>query len=201
MGKFEPLPEFINGFRVIEDLGMVLGPKAKRPHRRCIYECKVCLKHSESAPYDLRKMASCFCNRDIPGVSLRLRNILKDMKKRCYNTNSIAYHRYAGRGITICDEWLDETNIFYAWALSNGYRDDLTVDRIDNSKGYSPLNCRFASYDEQMQNSRKATLTAKEVLEIRAIYPGLSYAKLAEKYGVNKSTIAYIINRKSWKNI
>jgi len=132
---------------------------------------------------------------------LRLRNILKDMKKRCYNNKSIRYARYGGRGISICDEWREETNAFYRWALGSGYQDDLTIDRINNEEGYSPVNCRWAGYSEQMQNSSKAKLSATDVLKIRALHPELSYSVIAEKYQVNKSTIASIVTRKTWSNV
>lgn len=67
------------------------------------------------------------------------------MKKRCYNNNDKRYHRYGGRGITVCAEWLDKKNgfiNFYNWAMANGYQDDLTIDRINNDGNYEPSNCR-----------------------------------------------------------
>lgn len=65
------------------------------------------------------------------------------MKQRCYNENNQHYKTYGARGITICDEWIspDGACSFYEWSLDHGYSDDLTIDRVDNSKGYSPSNC------------------------------------------------------------
>jgi hypothetical protein len=134
-------------------------------------------------------------------IPKRLRSIKKDIKKRCYNKNSKRYKDYGGRGITICDEWLNNRIAFFLWSLKNGYADNLSIDRIDNDKGYSPDNCRWTNYDQQMQNSRKAKLTPRQVLNIRKIYPTLSYSQLAKKYKVNKTTIACIILRKTWRNI
>ena len=61
---------------------------------------------------------------------------------------------YAAKNITVCAEWENDFNTFYKWAISHGYRDDLTIDRIDNSKGYCPENCRWATETEQNRNKQ-----------------------------------------------
>lgn len=76
------------------------------------------------------------------------------MKTRCNNPKSKAYHRYGGRGIEVCPEWSNSFRLFEKWALENGYNDSLTLDRIDNNKGYSPENCRFVTYTQNNQNRR-----------------------------------------------
>jgi len=81
-------------------------------------------------------------------------------KDRCNNKNSIYYKNYGGRGIKVCDEW-SKFEPFRDWALANGYSDDLTIDRIDNDKGYSPDNCRFVSRNIQMRNTRKIKINNK----------------------------------------
>lgn len=63
------------------------------------------------------------------------------MKARCYNPNSLAYKNYGGRGIKICDEWLEDVMNFYNWAINNGYKENLTLDRINVNGNYEPNNC------------------------------------------------------------
>ena len=76
------------------------------------------------------------------------------MKDRCYRKTHIHYNRYGGRGITVCPEWEHSYETFRDWALSHGYADDLSIDRIDNDKGYSPENCRWISLKIQNRNRR-----------------------------------------------
>lgn len=84
----------------------------------------------------------------------RLYNIYDNMISRCYNTHVTNYNRYGNKGIDVCTEWRGEKgreNFMY-WALSNGYEDSLTLDRIDNSRGYSPDNCRWVDVFIQANN-------------------------------------------------
>lgn len=90
------------------------------------------------------------------GSCTRIYNIWQSMKQRCQNKNAQAYKNYGGRGITVCPEWLGESGFenFRDWSFSNGYADNLTIDRINNDGNYEPSNCRWVDMKTQSNNRR-----------------------------------------------
>lgn len=78
----------------------------------------------------------------------------RNMKERCYNIKLEQYKDYGGRGIFVCLEWKDTFINFYNWAISNGWSENLTIDRIKNDDGYTPSNCRFTDRITQGRNQR-----------------------------------------------
>lgn len=83
----------------------------------------------------------------------KLKDVLSMMKQRCNNPNNKDYYRYGNKGIKVCDEW-NNTDNFIDWALENGYKDGLEIERKDNNEGYNPNNCIFADRFTQNQNKK-----------------------------------------------
>lgn len=86
----------------------------------------------------------------------RIYSIWCHMKARCYNINEPRYKDYGWRGIKICDEWLTDFMVFFDWAMSHGYNDTLTIDRIDVNGNYEPNNCRWITLKQQQENKRNS---------------------------------------------
>lgn len=141
--------------------------------------------------YDLKSgnTQSCGCQRKENFVHSthghsrkRVYAIWKGMKSRCYNQNRKCYHDYGGRGIKVCDEWKDDFQSFYDWAMANGYTDDLTIDRIDSNGNYEPSNCRWA--DSIVQGNNKTdnvfieALGEKHTLSEWSNITGIKYGTL-----------------------
>lgn len=112
----------------------------------------------------------------------RLYTAWNNMRGRCTNPARPDYEWYGARGITICPEWADSFQAFMGWALENGYRPNLTLDRIETDGPYSPENCRWATRKEQANNRRSNRLITMDGRT-------LSIAQWAEEMGIQTCTL------------
>lgn len=104
----------------------------------------------------------------------RIRRIFSKMKSRCYRPGEKDYKYYGGKGIKICETWLKNPSAFEEWALSNGYKDNLTIDRIDATKDYCPENCRWVS----LEDNAKYKSTTKMLLVDGESHTGREWAEI-----------------------
>lgn len=174
------------------------APNSPRGKKR--WWCKCDCGNTKDKPvlsYDLTsgRVRSCGClyfesNKGINvkhGLSnTRLFNIWSSMKQRCYNPKAVGYKNYGARGIVVCDLWRDDFSSFRSWALSHGYSEGLTIDRINNDGGYSPDNCRWIPMKLQQNHRRN---------NHRVVYCGETYtiAQLALKFNISAATLAWRI--------
>lgn len=123
----------------------------------------------------------------------RINKIYQAMKNRCFLKTSKNYKNYGGRGIKMCNEWLGKDGLinFYNWAISNGYKDNLSIDRIDNNGDYRPENCRWATALEQQNNTRY-----NRILEYKG--EKLTLSQASRKYNIDVSTLHHRLKRFNW---
>lgn len=121
----------------------------------------------------------------------RIYNIYHNMKQRCYNPNNTGYYRYGKRNIQVCDEWKNSFEKFYEWAITNGYQDNLTIDRIDNNGNYEPSNCRWVDKITQSNNTEKTRFYT---------YNGetLTISQLAKKYNIKRKLLSRRLCEDNW---
>lgn len=185
---------------VVDATGQVFGRLTvqslsdKRAGRAAVWVCKCrCGNIVEVPGYTLRegKTQSCGCLRDeraretmtTHGLSYqRLYAIRHGMMVRCYNQNDPSYRRYGGRGITICDEWRNDAQAFYDWAVTHGYKSNLTIERNDNDGNYEPSNCSWIPKGDQAKNPKTRKAVSFGLLRHYAIY-GFDESKYVRDHG------------------
>ena len=169
------------------DCGKMVHENAYKMQHGAIVSCG-CKKHTRLAD-NTRKHGM---------TNNRIYYIYNSMKERCNLSSNRNYSKYGARGISVCDEWNDKDGFckFYEWALSNGYKDNLTLDRIDNNGNYEPSNCRWVSNIEQQNNKRNnifvdmngETHTIAEWSRILGCSYGRAYKDL-RKFGYKKNEV------------
>lgn len=142
--------------------------------------CKSCGCYRKEVTAELKKSHG--------QAGTRIYGIYKGIHSRCYNKNFKAYPRYGGRGIKMCNEWRNDFQAFHDWAMTHGYRDDLTIDRIDNDGDYCPENCRWVSMKIQANNTRRNVI---------AEYNGEAHtaAEWEDLYGLKQGYVAGALRR------
>lgn len=122
------------------------------------------------------------------------------MRKRC-NPGTARSKYHGDRGIRVCREWDSNFEIFFDWAMHNGFNPALTLERVDNDKGYSPGNCTWATYETQNRNKRSTVTNELSAGEMRWLaFQGLSYAEIGRVYGVSSYVVAQIAYGNNWKS-
>jgi len=176
------------------------------------WECLCdCGKTYFGRSYELRngKVKSCGClesenrhdiaNKSTHGLSkLPIYKVWKAIKSRCYRNTDKRYSRYGGRGISVCDEWLNDPESFIKWSVENGYKVGLTIDRKDNNGDYSPDNCRFITTAQNNRNSSNTHLTESDIDRIKSLYSGgMIQIDIAQMFGITQQTVSKIVNNKT----
>lgn len=164
------------------------------------WECQCdCGKHIivRSNSLVMGKTKSCGClNREKPSNNIthnmsntKIYSIYKGILARCRNPNVQNYSHYGGRGITVCEEWMGKNGFenFYDWAIKNGYKEGLTIERINVDGNYCPQNCKFIPFNEQAFNKSNSY-----------IVDGISVAKLARKRNVVPPNISRERCKRGW---
>lgn len=199
MGRFEDLTGRRFGRLTVLSRGDdYVSPKG---YRNTTWNCLCdCGNHVNVRGCNIRNgvSRSCGCirvdhpNRLTHGMNgTRIYGIWKGMKDRCLNERSESYKDYGGRGVTIFEDWLNSFESFYNWALQSGYRDDLSIDRIDVNGNYEPSNCRWSTADVQANNKRNNHLLT---------YEGRTQtiSQWAKELGIHSGKIKDRINKCGW---
>lgn len=121
----------------------------------------------------------------------KLYKIWSSIKQRCFYEKSTNYKNYGGRGISICKEWKDNFQSFYDWSISSGYKEGLSIDRVDVNGIYCPENCRWATIIEQSNNKRNNV-----IIEFNGVKKPLNYWE--QKTGLSREII-YKRIRRGWE--
>ena len=181
----EKLPKPI----LLKDLGyLYANENSKQKRHYGIFKCGFCGTNFKANTYDINRghIKSCGCHRKRRSSEIhkthglsnsRLSRIWRDIKSRTLNSKDKDYPNYGGRGrgITVYEEWKNDFMSFYNWAMSNGYSDELSIDRIDNDGNYCPENCRWATSNIQNRNKRIRK-------DNKTGFKGVSFVKAKNKY-------------------
>lgn len=167
--------------KLLKDLGMHFpNEKSKKKSRYGIFKCacgntfKTCVAQVKSG-----KTKSCGCIRLKNNHSEHYKDLYtkyNSMKQRCYYKKGKRYSKYGGRGIVVCESWLNDFKSFHDWAICSGYKKGLSLDRINNDGNYEPSNCRWTTMSVQNRN------TSKLYVHNTSGYRGVTFEKRSNKF-------------------
>lgn len=157
-----------------DNIGKIIGiyevcniceERANDGHLKYHVRCAHCGFETDMRLSDIKKPKVCqhlnLCGNYISNSYIwknkRIKKIFNKMVERCYSDKSKNYRYYGAKGIHICDEWLNNPILFEEWSLQNGYKDNLTIDRIDSNKDYCPENCRWIPLEENVRRAGRVT--------------------------------------------
>lgn len=185
---------------------IVLG-KAGRKGEKVMWKCQCdCgnIVYVQTCNLNAHRVKSCGCLKDEKLIErstkhnqrhTKLYEVWKSMKQRCSNPNNKAYKNYGGRGIKVCDEWKNDFFPFYQWSMQNGYKDTLTIDRINVNGNYEPSNCRWVDRETQANNTRvnhyitfnNKTLTITQWARLMKVNKNLLYNRFKKGWSIEKA--------------
>ena len=183
---------------LIEDLGMMFATEnSKKKVRYGLYKCGFCGNNFRTQISRVKGgyTKSCGCyqkrrakesNKTHGLKTTRLYKTWWNIKSRTLNSKDKDYPNYGGRGITLWDEWKNDFMSFYTWAMSNGYSDELSIDRIDNNGNYEPNNCRWTTKTIQTRNQR---IPKNNTSGYRGVHFDKKLGKYIAKISINKKRI------------
>lgn len=199
---------------VIKEAEPYYPPNSNKRHRKWLCKCdcgNYCNAYQGGLLSGETKSCSCLRKENVGhtmnkhSIQHPLYKVLLSMRQRCSNPNASEYEHYGGRGIKVCDEWNKTPggyDSFYEWAMSNGYKKGLTIDRINNDGNYEPSNCRWVTQKEQANNTspnhyltyNNRTLNIMQWSE----ETGINYATIIAriKYGWTTEEVLGIVPRK-----
>lgn len=135
-------------------------------HWLCLCDCGGTRKVKRYSDLTKGDYKSCGCNsHGLKRLKNPLYGVWTEMKKRCYNPNQKTYGYYGGRGIKVCNEWINNPIAFVNWSEANGYKQGLTIDRINTNGNYEPNNCRWVTLKENQNNRRSNVIIEYQDIE------------------------------------
>ena len=184
--------------------------KSTSPHG--LFKCSYCGKKVTKQLSNGNNAQSCGCMRYIiiakkvtqhGGYKTTLFSRWSGIRTRCYNKKDHSYKYWGSRGIKMCKEWKNDFVAFRDWALLNGYKKDLQIDRINNDGDYTPENCRWVTSATNAQNRRDNKVNINKVRQIRYLHKNTDYnhREIGEFYNITGHLVGKIVRNERWKEV